>query len=274
MFENQNIKKHIKYYKDYQVILSFVKYWAEKRNIYAKAFGFLSGISWSIMVAYFLQKNGLNYEFELEMDLSSKRFSSLLVEFFKFYASFSWLEPVSLIQNLPIPETRTPMMILQSVYPYHNTSKIVDDYRKKLIIKELKRAHEMLTNEPFNYDSLCESPTINSFASKSCLRFEIRFTHQEDLIHISNLIKAKVLGLITNIERSVNNLHVRVYPNLFDYETSELSEKRKLFLVELIESENLNESQKQMIYDYGMNFIRSIKSMSYTCYYEIFLQLC
>ena len=57
LFEGQNLKKYIDYYKDYQILLSFVKYWAKARQIYGKAYGFLGGISWSIMVVYFLKKS-------------------------------------------------------------------------------------------------------------------------------------------------------------------------------------------------------------------------
>lgn len=84
---------------------------------------------------------------ELKLDNSNARFVSLVKGFFEFYAKFDWANtPVSLIDvNFVAKETgryqhTSPIMIHQSVYPYHNTSRNVNEKSRRLIRNELTRA--------------------------------------------------------------------------------------------------------------------------------------
>lgn len=127
-------------------MVSFVKHWAKTRCIYGKAFGYIGGISWSILVAYYLQKNASRHELAIKND--DERFVALIRGFFKFYSSFNWSShPISLVDvEFVARETRryqhgaAPMMIHQTVYPYHNTSKNVNEKSRRIIKNEIQRA--------------------------------------------------------------------------------------------------------------------------------------
>ncbi len=135
-------------------MVSFVKYWAKCRCIYGKAFGYLGGISWSILVAYYLRSysNSNDETSQSQVDNSSTRLAKLVCNFFAFYARFNWSsQPVSLVsvehvcKQTGSYQQQSPMMIHQTVYPYHNTSKNVKEKARRLIKQELERANSTIT---------------------------------------------------------------------------------------------------------------------------------
>lgn len=150
IFENQSLKTHVRNYKDYQVVTSFVRFWAKSRCLYGKAFGYLGGISWSILVAYFL-KSSSSFAHELELANTDSRFARLVSGFFEFYSKFEWSRtPVSLVDVAIVAresgryQQTSPMMIHQCVFPFHNTSRNVNDKSRRLIRNELVRAASKL----------------------------------------------------------------------------------------------------------------------------------
>ena len=106
----------------YRVTLSAVKDWATRNGLYSNVMGFFGGINWAILVAKVAQK------------FPKHPPSSLLRIFFQFYATWSWPNPVMLVdvqQEPPAGCTRMPvwdasnnvrdarhlMPILTPVYP-------------------------------------------------------------------------------------------------------------------------------------------------------------
>ncbi|CAF0847328.1 unnamed protein product [Brachionus calyciflorus] len=277
IFENQNLKKYVQYYKDFQIVLSFVKYWAKCRGIYGKAFGYLGGISWSLMVVVFLRRNFSLFVHELELDMSSERLEKILFEFFKFYSEWNWNRAVSILdieyvgEILEKNEQKSPMMILQTVYPYHNTTKGVGEKNKKLIVKEIKRCYEILKSSndyELACDCLFDEPTNK-------IEFQIGFNNSNDSNHLFTLFKAKILGLVTSLEKTLPKINFRP---MIEFNDSDNSENF---------TENFNFTKKYLIYMYGLDknglnsldnnfineccsgFISSIRNLSHANEYDI-----
>lgn len=266
IFENQNLKKYIDHYKDYQMVLSFVKHWAECRHIYGKAFGFLGGISWGIMVVYFLRKKATDFAHILQLDLSEARFGQLISAFFKFYATeFDWSTPVSLIDYDYIYEhtsqhtNRTPLVILQTVYPYFNTTKNVYDRPKKLIRAEIDRAWVMLnrSNCYDTYEQVCANLKMGDLPSKR-IEFKITCADVNDLTHIFVLVKAKVQSLITSLQRICPKCDFRPYSSLFVTGQTE-----RTYCIAISDDTYFGESERQLMVSQCEAFITTIKGLSY-----------
>jgi poly(A) polymerase Pap1 len=296
LFENQNIKKYIKNYKDFQVLISFVKHWSKRRHIYGKAFGFLGGISWSLMVAFFLKNSSEKFQRIRQHLCNSARFEALLGEFFNFYSNWNWTQTISLVELDIVSEAfkkygqqKSPMCILQSVYPYHNTSKNINDYNKKIIAHEIQRASQLLKNEAdlaVVWSHLSKEIEFESIlkTTKRYVLFRIEYNLENDLVHIFNLIKAKVLGLVTSLQR-ILLVDLRAYTDLFDesnisIEMKEHSSKnlKKSYLITVNEATSEQNSVKEFTQSQITaaitacnGFIQFIRTTSHTVSPEITL---
>jgi poly(A) polymerase len=76
------LKKNIKNYKNYQVVLKTIKMWAKNKGIYSQIYGYLGGAALSIMLAKI---------FQLYPNYSPLQ---LLDRFFFIYANWIWTMPV------------------------------------------------------------------------------------------------------------------------------------------------------------------------------------
>lgn len=277
IFENQNLKKYIRNYKDFQIVLSFVKHWSKMRNIYGKAFGFLGGISWAILVAKFLNLSEENFKHELEIDFSAKRYERLLYAFYEYFSKNKH-EAVSLIDKNKVlskskyKHERCSIQILQSVYPYHNTARNVNDQNRSIIFEEIDRAHDLLKNKS-SIETLCQRLNIKEFLYSISFRIETKI--EDNISHIFALIKAKIQALITNIQRVYNGQRIRAFTDLIETnDNSNIKYNNSYFyFIGLPYQLNSNESNKQVITDCCNNFIQSIKSLSHTSEFEISLVL-
>ena len=287
IFENYNIKKYVNYYKDFQVLISFVKYWAKSRCVYGKAFGYLGGISWTIMGVFFLRKSLKSRAHVLQVDNSAQRFSQLVKDFFKFFSEWSWLHPVSLIDvDFVSGEAKdyihkTPVTILQCTFPYQNTSKNVSAEYKCLIDNEIKRAASILSsdsNDLYNlYESVCQTIELNDIKEQNHVSFKIEYNLEEDLNHLFTLIKAKSQKLVTNIQRTHTDGVCRVYPNLFRHiKQTDRNESKfdqaAYFLISLFQKEDIDSVKKKKILNLSCDFVKDIKNLSHACDFMISLE--
>ena len=280
-FECQNLKKYINYYKDFQILLSFVKYWAKMRQIYGKAYGYLGGISWSIMVVYFLKKSNFNsFTHTQDINNSAKRFSGLIKEFFRFYSEWNWSNVISLVdvgfvyENARSYLHKSPITILQSVYPYQNTSKNINEEYKQVTVIEIKRAFSILNSSSNNfyqiYENACKKIELNEVKQNNYIAFKIECNQSEDLNHISTLIKAKSLRLITNLQRLFPEVNFRVYPNIFNSdETNQEFKLTSFFIINVLENESFEMIKKERISNLSNEFIRDIGNLSHVCHFSI-----
>lgn len=231
LFENQNIKRYIENYKDYQILLTFIKHWAKSQQIYGKAFGYIGSISWSIMAAFFLKKTSASPNDTISTN--SERFEAITKSFFKFFANYSWNEAVSLVNIDHVVKTtgkyqaKRPMLILQTVFPYHNTARNVRHQAKQVIVDQFKRAAEIIKHgKEFPSEELCNELLIKSFPCYLKFTFELKDSAYVE--HIFTLVKAKAMGLVSSIEhfftgeiRPFCNLEPLVKSDgLFEYSTS------------------------------------------------------
>lgn len=76
------LKKKIKNYKNYQVVLKAIKMWAKNKGIYSQIYGYLGGAALSIMLAKICQ---------LYPNYSPLQ---LIDRFFFIYANWVWTTPV------------------------------------------------------------------------------------------------------------------------------------------------------------------------------------
>ena len=163
-------------------------------------------------------------------------------KFFQYYANFNWKDPINFIdpkevecETLITEQSRkTPITILQSVYPYHNTSRNVSEKYAGIIQKEFKNAHQIKDNWNFQDESdqelyeLCEAvckinqPNLNS---KQHLIFKLFCNDKYDSHHIFSLMKSKTQGLVTSIDRIVGD-GLRVYPVFVHFDVTSQNEAK------------------------------------------------
>ena len=277
VFENQNFKKFIKDYKSFQVLVSFVKHWAKCRHIYGKAFGFLGACSYSLMIAFFLRNQSerdKDCAVTLEINNDAAKFEKLIKKFFEFYSTWSWAETISLINLDHVLKTsgrfhaKAAISILQTVFPYNNTSKNVTDKAKKIICEEIARAAEMLRRETVLFEDLCEPVQMSDFAFQ--IRFDIRTESEKNLNHLFTLIKAKNQNLLANIQRVNYTVELRPFTSLVESE----NERPCFFIgVKLNNSVQDLEAYKNKIIPYCNEFISSIKTLSHTSQFDMLLYL-
>ena len=124
-------------------VLIYVKQWAKARGVYGNAYGFLGGISWTLLVA------------KICRDCPGASPTSVLQQFFISWSKYNWSLPVELepraIKGGPFRYTldmevwdvrKSPahMAILTPTYPSMNTSHNVSHSGFHVLKKELTRA--------------------------------------------------------------------------------------------------------------------------------------
>ena len=281
IFENQNMKKYVSNFKDFQMLIAFVKFWANARQIYGKAFGFMGGISWSILVAYFLQRDQRE-KIHHKLDTSSSRFGALVKRFFEFSAKKKLSEPISLVNVKFVADLcksfhkKRPVMIFQTVFPYHNTTNNMSETGKQVVNLEFERAwdiikqSEQIKAEYQIYETLCKKLDHSEFKLKLC--FKISFNNKNDLSHIFTVLKAKILGMITTLERNVHNVEFRAFTDLLDNKTA--SNSCFYFIAARhSRSSELTEKQKQIISEAATVVISSVKSISLASDFSIVFEI-
>jgi len=232
------------------------------------------------MVVYFLKKSNSN-SFNVVVGTGAGPFARLIKEFFRFYSEWNWSHAVSLV-DLTFVSTRarhylqkTSMTILQSVYPYQNTSKNVSDEYKHIICNEIKRAFTILNTSSSDfykiYESACKEIEFTEVKQNPHLAFKIACNQSENLTHITTLIKAKSQRLITNLQRQRAEANFRVYPDLF---ADENNSNVKFFIVTFHGNEiGVNTTENERILTLSNEFIRDIGSLSHVCDYSITFEL-
>ena len=271
LFENQNLKKFIQNFKDFQILISFVKHWAKQRNIYGQAFGYLGGISWSIMVVFYLLKNPNPHL--LELNNCAQRFEKLIKDFFKFYSSLKNSTVISLIdldhvnKNSEVLVNKSMINVLRTVYPYFITSRNITEQVRDLIWNEFSRAAKVLESDfesEMIYEEVCKKVDINETHVKR-IEFTIKYETEEDLNHILTLVKAKILGLVTSLQRLNHNGEVRAFTEITKFENKKLAK----FYIGFDDNIEANNSQKQIVIDHCNSFIRSVKSLAHTSLFDL-----
>lgn len=151
--------------------LRTVKLWAQQRLIYSNVFGYLGGVSWAIMVCRVCQEHPT---------LSA---AELVVKFFSTYASWEWPNPVTLLDFVTVePPSLTHLHdqdwtvkrekvhsfdlipILTPAFPSMNTAHNISPTTFRVLKRELKRGHTILSEAPeLDMGSLLSLVSVSDF---------------------------------------------------------------------------------------------------------------
>lgn len=138
--------KQVSKIKHFRNTLRLIKLWAMRRGIYSHQFGYLGGFSYAIMVAKICQ------------DYPQLEVSDLLYKFFEVYSDWKWLDSVNIkiqkkkdklnMNSLQVLNAFSydPMIILTPLNNPKNTAYRVTQFTFETIIKEIKRARDIIKN--------------------------------------------------------------------------------------------------------------------------------
>ena len=145
----QNLLKSVPNIQNFRNTLRLVKFWATKRGIYSNIFGYLGGVSYSIMVAKICQ----DYP---DLDLAD-----LLCKFFEVYSEWKWFDPVFIkigrkrdtklnVNNLKMLDeySQDQMPILTPNKVPKNSAYRVCQFTFYTICKEMTRAKNIVKQLP------------------------------------------------------------------------------------------------------------------------------
>lgn len=155
----------------FQLLTRTIKLWSKRRGIYGNCFGYLNGISWTILCGKICQL------------FPSAPFSVLIYNFFTFYLQWLWPEPITLCDiminnnnnglydNLVwIPSLKHIMPIISPVYPSQNTSVNITKSTFESIMIEFNISYNFIIkdilNENIKFEKLilCKNDSFfNSF---------------------------------------------------------------------------------------------------------------
>lgn len=130
----KKILKTVRNIDIFRKVLRIVKKWARSRSIYSNLYGYLGGISWSILVARLCKIESLE----------KSSVSQIVSLFFKYYSKFDFSNAISIDHDQKGKEIDviTEMMIILPGHPI-NTSYRVCKGAKERIISEFKKEQNL-----------------------------------------------------------------------------------------------------------------------------------
>lgn len=184
----------------FKATLRAVKFWAKQRGVYGNAVGFLGGISWAILVARICQL------------YPNATPSVIFSKFFRIIPKWPWPLPI-LIRQVPrrpkvwdprinVQDRTHKMPIITPCYPQQNSTVNASVSTRSIIIDELNRGHELITqifegkaqwNDLFQPAEFFDD--YNHFiVIKSCA------TSPQDLAEWSGFIQSRLRLLVSGAE--------------------------------------------------------------------------
>jgi endonuclease/exonuclease/phosphatase family metal-dependent hydrolase/2'-5' RNA ligase len=109
---------HMNNEKKFVHYLDLIKKAAKNANIYGQQYGYLPGLAWAVLVAVFLRTGTHKYNNNDDSDNDNK----FIEEFCKFYASYDYSKPITLVPNMAIELTKQDrhIKIMCPIEPYTN----------------------------------------------------------------------------------------------------------------------------------------------------------
>lgn len=205
--------------KLFQSLISFVKYWAKQRGIYSNAFGYLGGISYAILCAYACR------DFKGKGQESDNTLVELIKHFFSLFSKWKWPQSVALSDHRPKDGSKhkSPLPIYLPVYPYANSTRNVTSSTQKIIISELKRAHDLLFAQDDNASSLSSlldkvvESSESQFASSYKKYISIQVSAGGDRLTFDKWfgwVRSRIIHLIVSLDQKKIATHVN--PNAIE----------------------------------------------------------
>jgi poly(A) polymerase len=195
--------------------LRVVRLWAKKRGIYSGILGYLSGVSWSILVA----KVCILYP--------TVPFPISLYKFFKVYAVWDWKSPVYLhpydTDNVTYKSCASDTMtIITPAYPSDNSAVGISNSAFELIKSELQLAykiiHDILQAEADWQDLFEELDFFQQF--RHFVSIQISALNEEDFHIWHGLVQSKLKMLISNLENTFPHPTAILYARAFSLPSS------------------------------------------------------
>ncbi|KAG7344085.1 polynucleotide adenyltransferase [Nitzschia inconspicua] len=189
---------------NFRVVLCAVKEWATLHGIYSNSLGFLGGINFAILTAWICKK------------YPKRPPASLLMLFFRTFATWDWPDPVALreIQEEPpvgvakMPawnpgnnprDARHIMPIITPVYPSMNASYNVGLPQQRRIQEEFIRAVFRMGRREENWRSVLDSTDFFE-RHANYLQITIRAGNSEDFMKWLQLCESRLRILIAAID--------------------------------------------------------------------------
>jgi poly(A) polymerase Pap1 len=238
----------------------------------------------------------------------------LIGGFFKFYTYWDWSKKGVSLVDLDLVRNRTRhlkksnsvtsksneinyknnnnntsganMRILQSVYPYHNTCRNVNEQARDIISKELGRAHRLFnTNKEEDKDKICNkyNPTSAEHQKQKYISFAINCQNSDDIFHIFSIMKAKTQNLIKNLQRIFDSrskdavIIIRPYSHLFrNNEIDSIGNEQYYYFIGFLDRTKngklkviFNENEIELLKNESLAFITNVKSLTHTSQFDI-----
>jgi poly(A) polymerase len=202
------ILDHVPNASTFQLVLSFVKYWARQRGLYQNVYGYLSGISCAIMVAYVCRL------------FPTSAPSFILSEFFSTFSNWNWSHPVAINDALDIRHItggRDLFQIVTPCFPPMNSTYTVHLSTREILIKELKGANKVITSckkRELDWSQLfAKFEPFNVYAY--FVEIKVKTTN---LVWVS-FIESRIRNLVKQLESLKGKERIHPIPQVFHLDT-------------------------------------------------------
>ncbi|VDO03075.1 unnamed protein product [Rodentolepis nana] len=198
-------------------LLKIIKVWAHRRQISHNVYGFPSNIGWVIMCAYLCIHLGKG------CDMESVPLIFLVKMFFNYFANWQWPSPVTIAPFYTTRELKLyswepklvpqdTMPIITPVYPHQNASYLVRPSTLEMVVNELKRGGEILTDITLGKacweDLFAPYEIVEGY--KHFLKFELSLNTFEELKRIGGLVDSRLRELAALLEGDKDIQAVRI----------------------------------------------------------------
>lgn len=191
------ILKHVKAPQVLGEALRRVRQWAKARELYGSKFGFLGGVSWSLMTAFIAH-------FETSAE-------SIVRMFFRMFSKWAWdSKPVTLskLRQNDIP-SQFSMAVMTPVAPVINSSQTVNRFTREVIVEELTRAAMMMENNK-SWEEIVAPVTREEFLKRYKFTLSVSY---ENVVE-NEVVAAKWLKLSYMMDQAPYHLKSVIWPHV------------------------------------------------------------
>eukprot|EP01114_Cavostelium_apophysatum_P016840 TRINITY_DN4870_c0_g1_i2.p1 TRINITY_DN4870_c0_g1~~TRINITY_DN4870_c0_g1_i2.p1 ORF type:complete len:470 (-),score=73.87 TRINITY_DN4870_c0_g1_i2:147-1475(-) len=189
----------------FRIVLNFCKTWAKKKLIYSDRFGFLGGISWTVLVAFACKS------FPQVTDLDE-----MLLNFFEMYSKWNWNDKIVYLTkscNYQINKQKDRMTVMTCSFPYKNTLQHMSHSTKRLTLQQLENAaiamRTLRGQGRFDRKVLLKEEDFFS-TYRDFLKIKISAVNEASLERMIGWFESRMMILVFKLE--LNSREVRFHP--------------------------------------------------------------
>jgi len=174
------VLQYVKNKESFNGALVLIRQWAKARQIYGSKYGYLSGITLTLMTAFIAR-------FESDKD-------AIVRMFFKLFSKWDWTNRIlslNRVDNFYRGDSMT-MVVLTPIQPVINTTLSVNKFTCRIIVEELCRAHTLS-----EWAQIIQPVTMGDFLSrwKHCLVVSYADNVENDIVTARLLKLSHILSL-------------------------------------------------------------------------------